>query len=272
MSNSIASDAGTASASAIQWTRVGGVLVSRDDLRKAIAALSTLPDSDTIIIKSLKQIASPLADTKYRQLADQYLREHPDESELKKTGLKHPPVWRIAFIRMLERQLNKLDELAWAADVAEDPSAPNALDDTDARRRITQDVVARQGQAQFRNALIRAYEGRCAVTGCDSPYALEAAHVRPYRGEHTNDVTNGLLLRADIHALFDLGLLAVNPATNTVVISDQLSGDHYKSLQGRSLNLPTNPDLRPNPALLAERWTWLRQANGQPPRVTAYVR
>ena len=266
MSNSLAPDAGTAPASATQWTRIDDVLVSRDDLLNAIGTLSALPDSDTIIIKSLKDIASPLARTKYRQLADQYLREHPGESELKTTGLKHPPVRRIAFIRMLERHLHKLNELASAADVAEKLSTPDALDDTDARRRITQDVVVRQGQAQFRNALIKAYEGRCAVTGCDSPFALEAAHIRPYRGEHTNDVTNGLLLRADIHALFDLGLLAVNPATRAVVISDQLSGDHYKSLDGRSLHLPVNPDLRPNPALLAERWTWFEgKQPSQPP-------
>jgi predicted restriction endonuclease len=154
---------------------------------------------------------------------------------------------------MLERHLH---ELASAAGISGHPPAPDALDDTDARKRIARDVVVRQGQAQCRGALIRAYEGRCAIAGCDSPYTLEAAHIRPYRGEHTNIVANGLLLRADIHALFDLGLLAVNPATRTVVISDQLSGDHYKSLQGRPLNLPANPELHPNHGLLTERWTW----------------
>jgi HNH endonuclease len=257
MSDSPAPDAATASNSVTEWTRIGGVLVGRDDLLNAIGALSALPESDPVIIKSLKDLASPLAKTKYRLLADQYLREHPEDSQPKTAGLKHPPVRRVAFIRMLERHLNKLDEIASAADVAGHPSVPDALDDTDARRRrITRDVVARQGQAQFRDALIRAYDGRCAVTGCDSPYALEAAHIRPYRGEHTNIVTNGLLMRADIHALFDFGLLAVNPETRAVVISDRLPGDHYQSLQNRPLNLPASPDLHPSHDLLAERWTW----------------
>ncbi|MGH7514916.1 MAG: HNH endonuclease [Gemmatimonadales bacterium] len=256
MTESQGQDAEAASTSVTQWTRIDGVLVERDDLIKAISALRALPDSDTIIIKSLKDLASPLANTKYRLLADQYLRDHPEVSQSDTTGLKHPPVRRIAFIRMLERHLHKLDELTSAAGASGQPPAPEALDDTDARKRITRDVVARQGQAQFRDALIRAYEGRCAVTGCDSPYALEAAHIRPYLGEHTNIVTNGLLLRADIHALFDLGLLAVNPATRTIVISDQLSGHHYKSLQDRPLNLPAIPELHPDHDLLTERWTW----------------
>ena len=256
MSDSQGLDAGTASASAAQWTRIGGILVEREDLIKAIGALSALPDSDTIIIRSLMDLSSPLANTKYRLLADQYLRDHPEDSQQETTGLKHPPVRRVAFIHMLERHLQKLDELSSAADISGHSPAPDALDDTDARKRIMRDVVARQGQAQFRDALIRAYEGRCAITGCDSPYALEAAHIRPYLGEHTNVVTNGLLLRADIHGLFDLGLLAVHPATRTVVISDRLSGDHYKSLQGRPLNLPTNPVLHPSAALLTQRWTW----------------
>jgi putative restriction endonuclease len=157
---------------------------------------------------------------------------------------------------MLERHLQKLDELASAADISGHSPVPDALGDTDARKRIIKEVVARQGQARFRDALIRAHDGRWAVTGCDSSYALEAAHIRSYLGEHTNVVTNGLLLRADIHVLFDLGLLAVNPATCTVMTSDRLSGKHYKSLHGRLLNLPANPALHPSPALLTERWTW----------------
>jgi hypothetical protein len=59
------------------------------------------------------------------------------------------------------------------------------------------------------------YQGRCAVTSCDAGAALEGAHLRPYRGPESNDVTNGLLLRADIHTLFDLRLLAPDPAPGT---------------------------------------------------------
>ncbi|WP_200883691.1 HNH endonuclease [Archangium violaceum] len=52
-----------------------------------------------------------------------------------------------------------------------------------------------------------AYGGRCALTDCEEPRVLEAAHIFPYHGPQTNHVTNGLLLRADLHVLFDLGLL-----------------------------------------------------------------
>jgi hypothetical protein len=75
-------------------------------------------------------------------------------------------------------------------------------DDYDARLRVVRQIVARRGQARFRAALLEAYIGRCAVTGFDAAPALEGAHLRPYRGPESNDVTNGLLLRADIHTLF----------------------------------------------------------------------
>jgi hypothetical protein len=255
-------DAGLASA----WTRIGGALVDRDEILSAIGALSGLQDSDTIIIKSLKGVGSPLADTDYRWLADQYLREHSEESQADAAGLKHPPRRRLAFIRMLQHHLRKLDELAAAAPAGPPPDAI-ALDDVDARTRVTREVVSRQGQAQFRNMLIKAYEGRCAITGCDIPYALEAAHIRPYRGEHTNVVTNGLLLRADIHTLFDLALLAVNPVTLTVVLSDQIAGDHYTPLKDRPLKPPADPQSHPDSALLAERWEWFytMQTSTPPP-------
>jgi hypothetical protein len=79
MTDSPCPDAGTASTSVTQWTRIDDVLVERGDLVKAISALRALPDSDTIIIKSLKDLASPVANTRYRLLADQYLRDHPED-------------------------------------------------------------------------------------------------------------------------------------------------------------------------------------------------
>lgn len=76
----------------------------------------------------------------------------------------------------------------------------------DARERQIAEVVRRRGQARFRAALIKAYDGKCAITGCDAVEALEAAHISPHRGIHTDHVQNGLLLRADIHSLLDLGV------------------------------------------------------------------
>ncbi|HZZ18730.1 MAG TPA: HNH endonuclease signature motif containing protein, partial [Opitutaceae bacterium] len=79
----------------------------------------------------------------------------------------------------------------------------------DACERVLGQIVRRRGQKEFRESLLVAYDQRCAITNCDAVDALEAAHIIPYQGSATNNVTNGLLLRADIHTLFDLGLIAI---------------------------------------------------------------
>ena len=81
----------------------------------------------------------------------------------------------------------------------------------DARQRLNRTIAQRRGQKRFRDSLIDAYEGRCAITGCSILAVLEAAHIFPYMGPETNASENGLLLRADIHTLFDSKLLAVDP-------------------------------------------------------------
>ena len=105
----------------------------------------------------------------------------------------------------------------------------------DARSRVFAAIVRRRGQRNFREALLKAYSGACAVTGCTVPAILEAAHVHPYKGDHTNVVSNGLLLRADIHTLFDLGLIAIEPQTLIVRVSPELAGTEYADLDGRPL-------------------------------------
>ncbi len=108
----------------------------------------------------------------------------------------------------------------------------------DARERIAASIVQRRGQTEFRQSLLRAYSGQCAITCCDAEQALEAAHIIPYKGTETNHLTNGLLLRADIHTLFDLALLAVDTAEMTVAVSPELDTTTYGSLAGTKLNLP----------------------------------
>jgi hypothetical protein len=116
----------------------------------------------------------------------------------------------------------------------------------DERTRTLATVVQRQGQPEFRNRLIEAYGERCAVTGCDAVDALEAAHIRPYLGQRTNTVTNGLLLRADIHTLFDKGLLTIDADRMVVVIHQTLASTDYRSLDGQLIRLPVNPRHHPN--------------------------
>jgi putative restriction endonuclease len=128
--------------------------------------------------------------------------------------------------------------------------------ETDDREKAIAEVVRRRGQAKFRRALIAAYRSRCAITGCDAVEALEAAHIAPYRGDHTDHVQNGLLLRADVHSLFDLGLVSIDPKTMKVVIAAELVGTSYGELAGSALSLPSDPSQRPSAEALAKHFEW----------------
>ena len=113
--------------------------------------------------------------------------------------------------------------------------------------------------------LLDAYQGRCAITGTGIVGLLEAAHISPYKGDHTDRVSNGLLLRADIHTLFDLHLLTVLPDLSIRVAPDALS-EPYASYDGTTMNLPARRPHRPNPGVLREHngaCRWL-QAHPEP--------
>lgn len=87
-------------------------------------------------------------------------------------------------------------------------------------------------------ALLTAYDGKCAMTGCEVVDVLEAAHIHRYLGEETNVVSNGLLLRADVHTLFDLKLVGVDVSTMQICVAPKLAGSSYGVLTGRPLATP----------------------------------
>jgi len=121
----------------------------------------------------------------------------------------------------------------------------DACNEEDGRKRVLVSIARRQGQPKFRRGLLAAYGGRCAVTGCSLQVILEGAHIKPYRGDHTNHVTNGVLLRADIHTLFDLRLLRVNPTTWSIEVSAQAQSS-YGGFHGELLQLPASAHLWPD--------------------------
>lgn len=112
---------------------------------------------------------------------------------------------------------------------------------SDDRERALRAIRIRRGQAAFRAALMIAYDRHCAITGCAVEDVLEAAHIHPYSGRLTNHVSNGLLLRADIHTLFDCWLIAVEPMSRKIVVADALSGSPYAKLAGRKLRATKDP-------------------------------
>ncbi len=128
-------------------------------------------------------------------------------------------------------------------------------------KEIKKALNQRQGQAKFRQELLDAYNKECAITKTNAGEALEAAHIKPYNGKHTNEVSNGLLLRSDIHTLFDRDLIAIHPKTKEITVSPQLQETIYYQLNGTRLSLPTKLELHPNEEALAWRYNrcqWLK--------------
>ena len=124
------------------------------------------------------------------------------------------------------------------------------LSEKDAREKSLSLIVKRRGQAAFRASLLRLYGGECVVSGCSVEAALEAAHVTPYLGPATNTPQNGLLLRADLHTLWDLGLWAIHETTGQVLVASPLEGTDYQWLGTCIPRLPTDSAVRPSIAAL----------------------
>jgi hypothetical protein len=137
--------------------------------------------------------------------------------------------------------------------LADDPAFdPDSVGDE--RERAMRAIRIRRGQPAFRQALLDAYSNRCAVTGCGVEAVLEAAHVTPYLGPQTNHLSNGLLLRADVHTLFDCGLIAIHPDKRTVAIAKILEGSSYAAIAGKALSAPKNDKDGPSKRNLERRF------------------
>jgi putative restriction endonuclease len=126
----------------------------------------------------------------------------------------------------------------------------------DARQRILTSIVQRRGQRKFRKLLLETYDFSCVVSGCQVKEVLEAAHILPYRGAHTNDPSNGLILRTDLHTLFDLGLLAIEPIARTAIVASCLSGTEYETFHGRKIKQPKHSDRQPGSDALGQHLVW----------------
>lgn len=117
-------------------------------------------------------------------------------------------------------------------------------------------ILPRLGQGAFRVLVTDTYNRRCAITHERTLPALEAAHIRPYGDGGEHEARNGLLLRRDIHSLFDAGYVTVTPDLRFEVsrrIKEEFdNGRHYYELHGKTIFLPENTVRRPDPEAL--RW------------------
>lgn len=109
----------------------------------------------------------------------------------------------------------------------------------EARGKIQESLHGRPKQQQFREALLHAYGRRCAITGCTIEEILEAAHIVPYCLDSRNHPWNGVLLRSDIHTLFDRNFLEIEPNTGCVYLHQKLQQDPlYAHLHQKAIVSP----------------------------------
>lgn len=128
----------------------------------------------------------------------------------------------------------------------------------DARHRVIAQIVARQGGRKFRQLALERYSRTCAISGCSVEAVLEAAHIVPYRNNGTNVPDNGLLLRGDLHTLFDLQLLRIDPKTLRVVLDENLlASPEYGAFAGREVMVPPSIDRKLFRRRLSERAKFL---------------
>lgn len=117
-------------------------------------------------------------------------------------------------------------------------------------------VRPRLGQGAFRIVVTDNYRRRCAVSGERTLPALDAAHIQPFANGGEHEASNGILLRRDIHSLFDLGYVTVSPdmkfEVSKRIREEYENGRHYYAMHGTSILLPE--DVRRHPARAALTW------------------
>lgn len=139
-------------------------------------------------------------------------------------------------------------ESGW--DLIDPPQPLGSIIDT--RRRVLREITLRRGQRQFRDRLIELYGASCQVSRCAFPNLIEAAHIRPYATSSDNSPGNGLLLRSDLHTIFDLGLLGINPDNLALRLHPAVVQAGYAAFDGTRLFTSGNPG--PDQGALRDRW------------------
>lgn len=115
------------------------------------------------------------------------------------------------------------------------------------RKRVGAQSISRPNQARFRKAILQAC-GRCVITNVTMPEVLEAAHIKPFKYNGEDTIANGLVMRMDIHLLFDAGHLRISE-TGEVQLSTRARMDYGATVPPRIV-LPdyTNKEFL--------RWRW----------------
>lgn len=167
--------------------------------------------------------------------------------------LKNCQFWDDAEFQQLEEKnikfSNQIVKLKYFDDSLDFLKTSNEVDSfgiiNGMREKIKILTNTRIGQAKFKSSILKAYDGKCCVTGDETPELLEASHIQPYISTHSNHTQNGILLRIDIHRLFDTGLLYIDE-DYIVHVSLNLTNEFYHKFSGTKINLPKNSNDYPS--------------------------
>jgi putative restriction endonuclease len=164
-----------------------------------------------------------------------------------------PPDWKPNIVRGKAYDLTSMvgrrlwDQVLNARRIAlarqeVDPGTPMYGDPALVRQRL--------GQGAFRMLVMDSYQRRCAITREKALPVLQAAHIRPVSEGGRHLVTNGLLLRSDVHTLFDRGYVTITPEyefrASRRLRQEFENGEDYFAMEGKVLWLPPRPDDRPS--------------------------
>jgi len=126
------------------------------------------------------------------------------------------------------------------------------------RQKVLSWQTRRPAQSKFRDRLLAAYGSTCAVSGTNEPLTLDAAHITPFASGGSNRVSNGLLLRTDLHRLWDSGKIAIHETSYTVLLNASLLIGPYAFLAGAKANIPLKLRDAEQQKTLASQRNWAR--------------
>ena len=158
--------------------------------------------------------------------------------------------------KQIIKDVKKIIELSSSIDFD-----PLSIDD--GREKKLRAVAHRQGQKKFRNEVLQAYQFKCAFTKCDVEQVLQAAHIVPYNGSKTNNIRNGILLRSDIHDLYDMFFISINPNNYEIVLSTFLKGSYLNYLDCQKISLPEMLNEYPDKQVLEWHYNQFQRLNSR---------
>lgn len=134
----------------------------------------------------------------------------------------------------------KLDNATWWMSNEETGCAtpfietPYELSIEDTRKKAQKEIMVREGQKKFRNDAFKRYQHKCVVSGCNVQNVLQAGHIQGYKGKQTNHPANSIVLRVDLHWLYDANLMGID--TDFVIhIHPSVKDEHYRSFHGQKI-------------------------------------